>query len=236
MSLSISSLRYRRWAPTVLPAETKRGAFIYDGSASTFHEFEFRAMMRLQKAKPADRLAVAAKIVEGLRGDAFAIARGVGMTELLSENGVKILIERIRQQVFPLKQTKGREVFLMGQKPGGPLSTAAGESMVSFIVRRRRWWAMLRELDDTIQLSANIRGDLLLDQTGLSRQEKLMVLDFDKIAAALLEQHPKIGYDEDRKGKHEGGLANTWKECQRKIPCLRRSGLGSEEQWYEEEP
>ena len=107
MSLSISSLRYRRWAPTGLPAETKGGAFIYDGSASTFHEFEFRTMMRFQTAKPEDRPAVAAKIVEGLRGDAFAIARDVGMTELLSENGVKTLIERIRQQVFSPEANRG---------------------------------------------------------------------------------------------------------------------------------
>ena len=245
MSLLISSLRYQRWAPTGLPAETKGGAFIYDGSASTFHEFEFRTMMRFQTAKPEDRPAVAAKIVEGLRGDAFAIARDVGMTELLSENGVKTLIERIRQQVFPLKQTEAREVFLMGQKPGGPLSRAAGESMASYVVRRKRWWSMPRELDDTIQLSANIRGDLLLDQAGLSRHEKLLVLtstandhDFDKIAAALLEQHPKIGYEEDRKGKHgEGKGKHKGKSARGKSHAyVVQDWEGGEEEWYEEEP
>ena len=138
------------------------------------------------------------------------------MTELLSESGVKTLIKRIRRRVFLPKQKETREAFLMGQKPGGPLSRAAGESMAFNAVRRRRWWTMLREFDHTIQLSANIRGDLLLDQAGLSRQEKQMVLtstakdrDFDTIAAALLEQHPQTGYDEDRKGKHEGEKANT---------------------------
>ena len=70
--------------------------------------------------------------------------------------------------------------------------------MLSFISRRRRWWQLVKEMDSSIQLSEEIRGDLLLESSNLSKTEKLMIMtstnndcSFEKIAAALMEQHGK---------------------------------------------
>ena len=75
--------------------------------------------------------------------------------------------------------------------------------MISYVSRRRRWWRLLKKLDDTIELSEAIRGDLMLDFSGLSRAERLMILtstgnstEFSKVAQALVDQHAKIHHRE----------------------------------------
>eukprot|EP00971_Amphidinium_carterae_P328063 6459758-Amphidinium_carterae.1 len=223
--MALDSLRYRR-GPSGL-TETKHGSLIYDGNPAGYHEFEFRARLKIAAAKEDDKAQAMMKIVEGLRGDAFAMAQDIGMTELMKTDGLDKLVKAIRDQVFPLRQSETRELFLAGQKTNGPLSRAQGEPMASYITRRRRWWSMLRELDDTISLSSNIRGDLLLDQSGLSRTEKLLVLtsinnkhDFEEVAKALVEQHPHMGHEDDRRWKNFG-----------------TDGRGGNEEWteYDEE-
>jgi hypothetical protein len=64
-------------------------------------------------------------------------------------------------------------------------------------------------MDDSIELSTSILGDLMLDCANLGKIEKLMVLtstansrDLDDIAHALLEQHPKI-HVEEKQSPHE---------------------------------
>ena len=41
------------------------------------------------------------KIVEGLRGDAFLIARDLGFETLTQDGGLERLVERIKSHVFP---------------------------------------------------------------------------------------------------------------------------------------
>ena len=56
---------------------TKSGSYIYDGSASTFHEWEFRTRLRV-KASGDDEVKYAeamSKVVDGLRGDASSSQR-----------------------------------------------------------------------------------------------------------------------------------------------------------------
>ena len=71
--------------------------------------------------------------------------------------------------------------------------------MISYVSRGERWWIMLKSMDPDLTLSAEIRGDLMLDAAGLSEHERLMVLtstvngtDIDNIADALQKQHGKI--------------------------------------------
>ena len=59
---------------------------------------------------------------------------------------------------------------------------------------------MLLEMDPSLTLPSDIRGDLLLSNSGLTRAEQLLVLtatdnsyDFDKISKVLLVQHPSRG-------------------------------------------
>jgi hypothetical protein len=83
--------------------------------------------------------------------------------------------EALREHIFPLGCAEARELFKAGLRPG-ILSKQSGETMISYISRRRRWYDMPRNLDKAIQLSDQVRGDLLLDHANLSLNEKLMIM------------------------------------------------------------
>ena len=89
--------------------------------------------------------------------------------------------------------------------------------MHQYMSRRRRTWKLLKELDPEIELSEGHRADLLLDLSGLDKHERIMIQasignqrDLDKIADALVVQHPRIHLRKDpstapKKGKGKGG-------------------------------
>ena len=67
----------------------------------------------------------------------------------------------------------------------------------------------MKDMDPSIGLSDQILGDLMLEASGLSAIEQLMVLtsvndarEFDTLAQALMEQHPKI-QTSDRPKQHD---------------------------------
>ena len=84
------------------------------------------------------------------------------------------------------------------------MSRFPGEPMTSYISRRRRWWTLVHEMDNTLELGDTVQGSMMLEQAGLSRFEQNMVLTYTKgqrtmtaIAEALLEQH----YDVHHRGR-----------------------------------
>ena len=67
--------------------------------------------------------------------------------------------------------------------------------MLSSVSRRRRWWKLLKSLDNSIELSEPMRVELLLELSGLTRQEIIVIKacapdakSFDAVAATLVEQ------------------------------------------------
>ena len=48
-----------------------------------------------------DRTSIVHKVLEGLRGDAFLVARDLGLEKLFSPGGLDLLVDRIRTMVFP---------------------------------------------------------------------------------------------------------------------------------------
>ena len=72
-------------------------------------------------------------------------------------------------------------------------------------------------MDPVIHLSEGHRSDMLLDLSGLTRKERVMVQasstnerDFDRVAGALIIQHPRIHLQDKvrnaRKGKGKDGF------------------------------
>ena len=57
-----------------------------------------------------DRSMLVNKIVEGLRGDAFLIARDLGLDTLTQEGGLEQLVTRIKNHVFPRAQEEAKEL------------------------------------------------------------------------------------------------------------------------------
>ena len=85
--------------------------------------------------RSSDKSILVNKIIEGLRGDAFSIARDLGIDVIMGKGGLDLLVERLRQHVFPRAREEAKELFRAGQRQGGVLSRQQGESMLSYTQR-----------------------------------------------------------------------------------------------------
>ena len=121
---------------------------------------------RSTSTKPVDHGPLVNKIVEGLRGDAFAVARDVGHDQLTAPGGLEHLITQIKAHVFPRAQEQAKELFRAGQRVGGPLARQSLEPMLSYTQRHRKWWKILIELDPSMQLPDSLRMELVTELSG----------------------------------------------------------------------
>ena len=117
---------------------TKAGSLIYHANASDFHEWEFRTRLKIAATDESDRHEYAktmSKIIEGLRGDAFVVAKQIGLKALcevgddFAPSGADLLIKKVREVVFPLTTHEAKELFRQYTKPSGSLARQTGESM-----------------------------------------------------------------------------------------------------------
>ena len=83
--------------------------------------------------------------------------------------------------------------------------------MQQFASRRKRCWKLLKELDPDLEISEQHRADLLLDLSGPSHDQRILIMssignarDYDKIVDALVVQHPRIHVKEQRRGVNTG--------------------------------
>ena len=144
------------------------------------------------------------KVLEGLREEAFELARDIGVDVLTQPGGLRKFVEKLRDVVFPRASEEARELFKTGQKAGS-LARQNGESMLSYVSRRRRWWKLLKTLDGSIELSEPMKVELLLELSGLSRQEIIVIKacdsdakSFESVAATLVEQYSGVHLREGR--------------------------------------
>ena len=89
------------------------------------------------------RTEIVQKVLEGLREEASELARDIGVDVLTRPGGLWKVVEKLRDNVFPRASEEARELFKVGQKPGS-LARQNGESMLSYVPRRRRWWNLLK--------------------------------------------------------------------------------------------
>ena len=171
-SSAVSSVSFSR--PNDTQAKmTKTGAFIYSGSPSLFYEWEFRTRLKVREAgTDAEKYAgKISSVVEGLRDDAFILAKELGFEaichpgkevssiiageaedDLLGDSvderpaGVDVLIDAMKTMVFPRVDQEAKELFKQYLKNGGSLSRQSGESMQHYVSRRKRVWNILQEL------------------------------------------------------------------------------------------
>ena len=196
--MALASLRYDSASKV---EDTKSGFYIFNGDAQFFDEWHFRTGIRWMSSKDEDKPKTMSQIIEALRGDAASVAMDIGKDVLMQvgkddNTGYTRLVDDIRSMVFPFARAEAKSLYKAGHKTRGVLSRQATEPMVSYVSRRRRWWTQLKKMDPTVELSSTVRGDLLLDCSGLTQDQQTMVLtstgnsrEFDKIAAAMMEQH-----------------------------------------------
>ena len=178
---------------------TKFGFLVYGGTIRDFHEWEFRAMTRWTRTKEAERKELASKFLDSLRGDAYIAAEDLGAEVLGSQDNIPKIIEKVRSNLFPLQEQESKELYRLGTQIGGMLSRQAGEPMTSYLSRRRRWWRKMKQQDKTVAISESILTDLLLDNAGINRQERIMVItamagsvEIENCEKALIKMHSRI--------------------------------------------
>ena len=88
-SSAVSSLLYHRGGQPD-HQETKSGSYIYRGDAASFHEWQFRTCMKVAGADNDNYARVMSQVVEGLRGDAFIVAKTIGFALLQSPGGARV--------------------------------------------------------------------------------------------------------------------------------------------------
>ena len=115
-------MRYKPGA--YIPEETKFGYVIYDGSAKDFADWKFRTELKVSCIKSdnqEDYARVAKYIVETLRGDPLQCAVDLGITNLTSQaqDGITLLMDRILDLFFPLKDEESKALYQAGHKIGG---------------------------------------------------------------------------------------------------------------------
>ena len=83
---------------------------------------------------------------------------------------------------------------------------------MQYVSQRRRCWILLDQMDPAIHLSEGQRSDMLLDLSGLTREERIIVQasisnarDFYRVAEALIVRHPRIHpLEKQRRTKGKG--------------------------------
>ena len=91
----------------------------------------------------------------------------MGIAALVADQGLRSLVKKVKENVFPRASEEAKELFRIGQVRGGILSRQSSESMVSYVDRRRRWWRMITELDPSTQLSEPMRAELMTELSGI---------------------------------------------------------------------
>ena len=127
-SSAVTAVLFSRGNDT-LHQETKQGSYIFSGEAGKFHEWEFRTRLRSKGKRGDFYIDAVSRITEGLRGDAFIVAQEVGLENLWHEgraavqatyetvaedaipSGIELLVDAMREHVFPLTTHEARELF-----------------------------------------------------------------------------------------------------------------------------
>ena len=132
--MSLVTLRYER-----VGQKTQESKPIFDGTPSGFYEWEFRVMTRFHSTDGGEKWKLASKKCEGLTGESLKVAMSLGIKNLSQDDEVPKLVEALKLHLFPMASAEARELFKAGQRPG-VLSRQAGEPIISYISRRKRWY------------------------------------------------------------------------------------------------
>ena len=80
----------------------------------------------------------------------------IGLAKLMEANGLDLLVQKVQERLFPQRTAEAREQLKQGMRIGGPISRVPGEPMTSYISRRRRWWTLVHEMDNTLELGDTV--------------------------------------------------------------------------------
>ena len=144
--------------------ETRAGIPHFSGSAYLLPEWKFKVLRKKavinciqDDAVREEKLAeLVSKIIDGLTDDALQVTMDLGDTVLNRTTGIDFIIAAMENMVTGSKEDGARDLFQAGTKSDGPLTRQHGESMASYITRRKRWFDRMKKIDSTTNVSENI--------------------------------------------------------------------------------
>ena len=148
------------------------------------------------------------RLVDGLRGPALQVARTLPVDELANDKGRSPstrpwLHAASRKLENYTKLEPNKEESSAGQR---------GESVASYVLRRRAWYGMMTDLDPDLKLPEGILAEQLLMNASISEDHKLLVrtaikgeMTWDLVCEELVAQHSKLHKREPKGGGFSGG-------------------------------
>ena len=213
---ALECLHWRNFNQTsddLVGTEGKNGVPRYDGEAAKLAEYSFRVKMMEARTAAMDQTEakklgpLGLRLIEGLRGQALQVAKGLDVKKLATDDGPTLLVDTLYKAFKPRRDQEARELYNAGAQTNGVLSRQPTESMTSFCLRRRTWYAMLRDLDDSLQLPDNLLAEQTLVCAGLNYDHQLMIrtalqgrITVNSVMDELIAQHSRIHEIEARRG------------------------------------
>lgn len=219
--------------------ESKSGIPRYDGDPTKLQEYQFRVRLRQAREQQMDESELkklgplALRLVDGLRGPALQVARSLQVDKLANKEGPTYLLEALQSALRPRSKQEARELYQAGAQQGGILSRQFGESIPSYVLRRRAWYQMMTDLDAELKLPELVLAEQVLENSGIGADHKLLIrtavgsnLTVDAICEELMAQHSRIHEIESRRRRDDYSGFGSGKSSYRSF-----KGYGNRKPW-----
>ena len=144
--------------------QTKAGLPYYDGNPYDFEQWHFVVMGKYDayaskkdvEVQTQDRIELSVKVIEGLKNDALKCAMDLGRDVVVAPDGVLRIAEAIEASWAGKLEIATKELYREGGKKDGVLARVPGESMASYVSRRRRLYRSLTTHDKTFSIPEHL--------------------------------------------------------------------------------
>ena len=200
--------------------EGKAGVPHFDGEVAKLAEYQFRVRLRQSRERAMDETELkklgplGLRLIDGLRGPALQVARGLQVDKLSATDGPAYLLQSLQATFQPRSKQEARDLYQVGAQQGGILSRQNDESIPSYVLRRRTWYGMMTDLDGELKLPEPILAEQILQNSGISLDHQLLIrtairgeMTVAAVCEELVAQHSRIHEKETR---YKGGYHNKF--------------------------
>eukprot|EP00913_Durusdinium_trenchii_P024011 g22549.t1 len=124
------------------------------------------------------------------------------------EDGTSVLLKALQSSLQPRSRQEARDLYQIGAQQGGVLSRQQGESIPSYVLRRKAWYNLMLDMDSSLKLPEAILAEQTLQNSGISNDHQLLIraavhgdVTMEKICEELVAQHSRVHEHELRRGK-----------------------------------
>ena len=144
-----------------------------------------------------DRIELSVKVIEGLKDDALKCATDLGRDVVVAPDGVLRIAEAVKASWAGKLEIATKELYREGGKKDGVLARVPGESMASYVSRRRRWYRSLTTLDKTFSIPEHLQLEMMMDCAGITDHQQQLArlaatkpLTLETMSLALVQEYP----------------------------------------------